>query len=252
MRNVLITGMSGLIGGLLKDDLIDREGYHLTALNRRTIPGIKTYQEDISDLDSIIPAFKNQDVVVHLAANLGSDKFVDHLTTNVIGTYNVYEAARISGVKRVVYASSGMAVGGVELNSPYREISQGEYDDVPNSYPLIRHDQIHPSGIYGVTKIWGEALGRHFSDRYGISVLCVRIGSVTKVNRPVQPRHRSVYLSHKDVCQILRLCIDAPLHLMYDIFFATSNNKWTYRDLSHSEKGVGFVPEDSADDCFEL
>ena len=113
MTNVLITGMSGLIGGLLKDDLIDREGYHLTALNRRTVPGIKTYQEDISDLDSIIPAFKNQDVVVHLAANLGSDKFVDHLTTNVIGTYNVYEAARISGVKRVVYASSGMAVGGV-------------------------------------------------------------------------------------------------------------------------------------------
>ena len=252
MTNVLITGMSGLIGGLLKDDLTGRDGYRLTALNRRTVPGIKTYQENICDLDSIIPAFEDQDVVVHLAANLGSDKFEDHLTTNVIGTYNVYEAARIAGVKRVVYASSGMAVGGVEFSSPYKEISEGKYDRVPNNYTLIRPDQTHPSGLYGVAKVWGEALGRHFSDKYEISVLCVRIGSVTDENKPLQPRHRSVYLSHSDVCQILRLCIDATSHLMYDVFFATSNNKWTYRDLSHSKKIVGFAPEDSADDHFEL
>ena len=252
MTKVLVTGMSGLIGELLKNHLLARKGYDLTALNRRKIPGITTYQKDISDLDSIIPAFKNQEVVVHLAAHLGSDKFENHLATNVIGTYNVYEAARMAGVRRIVYASSGMTVGGVEKKSPYKEITEGEYAKVPRAFPLISHEQIHPRSIYGVTKVWGEALGRHFSDTYGISVLCVRIGAVTKENRPIQARHRSVYLSHKDVCQILRLCIDAPPRLMYDIFFATSKNKWTYRDLSHSQKGVGFTPEDSAEDYFEL
>ena len=71
-KKVLITGMSGLIGGLLKDHLIESGGYELTALNRRSVEGISTIQANIADIDAIQPAFDGQEVVVHLAAYLGS------------------------------------------------------------------------------------------------------------------------------------------------------------------------------------
>ena len=79
-----------------------------------------------------------------------------------------------------------------------------------------------PSGIYGAAKIWGEALGRHFADAHGLSVLCVRIGMVRAADRPQLPRDYSIYLSHRDVVQILTQCIEAPDDLRYDVFMATS------------------------------
>jgi len=91
-------------------------------------------------------------------------------------------------------------------------------------------------------------LARHFSDAYDMSMLCVRIGSVTKDNIPSDTRQKSIYLSHEDVCQILRLSIDAPSELKYDVFLATSNNRWSYRDLEHPRKVLGYEPLSSAED----
>ena len=184
VKRILITGMSGLIGGLLKDHLISIGEYQLSALNRSFVEGISTHSADIADLEQIRPAFENIDVVVHLAAYLGSDSFEEQLPTNIIGTYNVFEAARAAGVKRVVYASSGSTVRGVENIYPYGEIAQGNYENVKGPIPLITHQDIRPGGVYGATKVWGEALARHFSDTYDMSILCVRIGSVTKENIP--------------------------------------------------------------------
>ena len=93
-RRVLITGMSGLIGGILKEHLLAAGDYDLTALNRREVEGIRTIRADISDLDEILPAFEEQDVVVHLAAYLGSQDWEGQHAANVLGTYNVFEAAR--------------------------------------------------------------------------------------------------------------------------------------------------------------
>ena len=182
VKKVLITGMSGLIGGLLKDHLIEQGGYELTALNRSHVDGVNNHQADISDIDAISPAFEGQDVVVHLAAYLGSQDWEGQHSGNVLGTYNVFEAARRAGVKRVIFASSGNAIRGFERISPYKEIAEGRYDDVPKEYPMITHEQIRPEALYGAAKVWGEALGRHFSDDYDISVICVRIGSVHKEN----------------------------------------------------------------------
>ena len=115
-RKVLITGMSGLIGGLLKDHLIESGGYELTALNRRSVEGIPTVQADIADLDAIQPAFEGQEVVVHLAAYLGSQDWEGQHAGNVLGTYNVFEASRRAGVKRVIFASSGNAIRGSSVS----------------------------------------------------------------------------------------------------------------------------------------
>jgi nucleoside-diphosphate-sugar epimerase len=250
IKKVLVTGMSGLIGGLLKDHLIDKEDYELASLNRSYVEGVTNFQADISDLKAIEPAFIGQDVVVHLAAYLGSQDWEGQHAGNVLGTYNVFEAARRAGVKRVVFASSGNAIRGFERISPYREISEGKYDEVPADYPMITHEQIRPEALYGAAKVWGEALGRHFSDEYGMSVICVRIGSVHKENKPLSIRENAIYLGHRDICQMLNLCIDGPEDIKYDVVFAVSNNKWNYRDISHAKDLLGYSPVDSADDNF--
>ena len=239
--------MSGLIGGLLRRHLEGLGGYDLTALNRRLVEGVKCFQADISDLESIAPAFEGQDVVVHLAAYLGSDDWEGQLSGNIVGTYNVYEAARLAGVKRVVFASSGSTIRGFELVPPYDAIVAGRYDEVPEGFSRITHDVFRPKGIYGAAKVWGEALGRHYADAYGLSVLCVRIGQVKSSNRPEATREYSAYLSHRDVAQILQRCVDAPQDLLYDVFLATSDNRWGYRDLEHPRQVLGYQPQDSSE-----
>ena len=247
MKKVLITGMSGLIGGLLKEHLESVGGYELSALNRRPVEGVECLQADIADLDAVRPAFSGKEVVVHLAANLNVNDWQGQLSANLIGTYNVFEAARLAGVKRVVFASSGNAIRGFELVPPYDAIAAGRYDQVPEDFPKITHEMVRPEGLYGAAKVWGEALGRHFADAHDLSVLCVRIGMVRAQDRPQGTREFAIYLSHRDVVDILQRCIDAPYDLKYDVFFATSNNRWNYRDLEHSRQVLGFEPRDSAD-----
>ena len=247
MKKVLITGMNGRIGGLLRRHLEALGGYELSALNRGYIEGIECYQADISDLEAMRPAFDGKDVVVHLAAYAVGEEWPRHLSTNLVGVYNVYEAARQAGVERVVYGGSGGTIRAFERVPPYDAISQGRYDEVPESWPIITHEMVRPEGLEGASKLWGEALGRHFSDAYDISVLCVRIGTVPANDRPPLIRDRAIYLSHRDVVQILHRCIDAPADLKYDIFLATSRNRWGYRDLEHARQVLGYVPQDSAD-----
>ena len=248
MTKVLITGMSGLIGGLLRRHLEGMGGYELRALNRRPVEGVECHRADIADLDAIRPAFEGVDVAVHLAAFLGSPDWSGHLSGNVIGAYNVYEAARLAGVKRVVFASSGATVQGFEQTAPYDAIIAGRYDEVPQGFPKVTHESMRPRGIYGAAKVWGEALGRVYSDDHGLSVLCVRIGRVNQANRPESAAEVSRYLSHRDVCQVLQRCIDAPDDLRYGVFLATSNNRWGYRDLEHARRVLGYEPQDSAED----
>ena len=246
MKRVLITGMSGLIGGALRRRLEQAGGYELTALNRGPLDGVRCVRADIADLDAIRPAFEGQDVVVHLAANL-EGSWEGNLSSNIIGTYNVYEAARLEGVKRVVFGSSGMTIRGWAREEPYKAIAEGRYDDVPAEIPKISADQVRPDGVYGAAKVWGEAVGRHFSDAHGLSVLCVRIGRVLDDDRPNDVHERAILLTRRDVSQILHRCIDAPDSLKYDIFMATSDNRWGYRDLEHPRRVLGYVPEDSAE-----
>lgn len=247
MKRVMITGMSGLIGGVLRRYLEELGGYELSALNRSKVEGVDCLQADIADLEAIKPAFEGKDVVVHLAASLDFDDWESNLSANVVGTYNVYEAARQTGVKRVVFASSGATVMGFERDEPYKAIVEGRYESVPDMFPKVTHDKIRPHGVYGASKVWGEALGRYYSDEFGISVLCVRISSVKDVNRPGSERENSIYLSHRDCAEVLRKCIDAPADLVYDVFFAASANKWGYRDLEHPREVLGWEPQDSAD-----
>lgn len=244
---VLVTGLSGLIGGAVRRGLEDR--FALRALNRRPVEGVPCHRADIADLAAIQPAFEGVDAVVHLAAWAHAPgEWAEVLPANVIGTYNVLEAARRAGVRRVVYASSGAVVSGCERDEPYASIVAGRYEAVPPTWPVLTHrSPPRPNGLYGVSKVFGEALARQYADQHGLSVLCIRFGLVNAEDRPVTPRHFSVWLSQRDAVQIVERCLTAPPELPFGVFFATSDNRWSYRDLVYPRQVLGFVPQDAAE-----
>jgi len=246
--NILVTGMSGLIGGLTRRELASRAA--LSALNRSAVDGVPTTRADLADYDAIRPAFEGQDVVVHLAAKAGENfTWNELLQTNVVGTRNVLAAAKDAGCRRVVFASSGATVSGWELVEPYKSIVEARYADAPDEWPMIRHDMAtRPTGVYGSTKVWGEAISRHVADTSDLSVICLRIGYVNAADRPSRPRDYAVWCSQRDIARAIVGCVDAPEDVHFDTVFATSNNRWGYRDLTHARAVIGFEPQDAAED----
>lgn len=247
-KKVLITGMSGLIGKALRAQMEGK--FELSALNRSEVEGLPCHRADISDLDAIQPAFEGIDTVVHLAAVItrGEGAWDAILQYNLIGTYNVFEAARRAGVKRVVFASSGATVGAYEKVEPYKAIAEGRYDDLKDGWQNLDHNSpVRPGDLYGCSKVWGEALARSFSESSDMSMICLRIGAVRPNDKPEIDRQFSIWSSQGDITRLLESCVEAPDDLKFDIFYGVSNNKWSYRDMEHAKEVLGFVPQDSAE-----
>jgi nucleoside-diphosphate-sugar epimerase len=244
---VLVTGLSGLIGGAVHLELAGK--YTLRALNRRPVAGVDCHLADVGDLDAIRPAFVDVDAVVHLAAASGDDKTPeDILRSNVTGTYHVFEAARLAGVSRVIFASSGATVAGWEREPPWSHLVAGRYDEA-KTWPTLTHESpVRPNGIYAASKVWGEALARQYADAHGMSMICVRIGRVLQGDRPVAARDFSVWCSQRDVVSMIARCLAAPASVRFDVFFANSDNRWSYRDLDHPRQVLGWTPLDRAED----
>ena len=133
------------------------------------------------------------DCVVHLAGMPVEAAWEKVLPLNIEGCYNVFEAARRAGVKRIIFASSNHAVG---FHRRERFI---DTNVVPR-----------PDTRYGVSKVFGEALGRLYADKYGLSVACLRIGSFLTPDRPTEARQLLTWISHRDMVQLVRRCIDYP------------------------------------------
>ena len=245
---VLITGMTGVIGTALRQHL--ESDYALRALNRRNIDDVDCHVGDIADLDAIAPAFEGVETVVHMAAHSGEAEFDEILHHNVIGTYNVFEAARRAGCRRIVAASSGAVVTGWERDgTPYADIVEGRYDQLPVSWARFTDETpVRPAGLYGCSKVWLEAVGRHFADTTDLSVICLRIGRVMEEDRPLEPRHYAVWCSRRDLTQLVRCCIEAPADINYEIFYALSDNRWGFRDIERARRLVGYQPLDRAED----
>jgi len=241
-KRILITGMSGLIGGMVGKSLA-KDNY-VRALNRSPVEGVDCVQADISNLQAIRTAFSGIDTVIHMAAYLGPE-FSGQVSGNLIGAYNVFEAAREAGVKRFIFGSSGATQMQYEVDEPIKSMVEARWDDVPSPRPILTpQDAARPNGIYGATKVWGEALGRYYSDAHGMSVICIRIGRVVKEDWPYDARHAAVYCSHRDIIQMVEKCVLAPDTLRFDIFYAVSNNKGRYRDLDHAREVLDYEPQD--------
>ena len=250
-EKLLVTGMSGLIGTALRNEMdSDVESvYLLSALNRRVVPGIPTTQADLADFDAMCIAFEGIDTVVHLAAVIHDGVgWESLLATNVVGTRNVFEAARKAGVKRVIFTSSGATVAGWEKVEPYSSLVSGRYEQVPDELPLINESMAtRPANMYASTKVWGESIARHYADNHGLEVISLRIGFANQADKPENPRQMSVWNSHRDVVQAIILSIKHQMTERYECFFILSDNQYGYRDLSRARSILGFTPFDSAD-----
>ncbi|MBA2521423.1 MAG: NAD(P)-dependent oxidoreductase [Chloroflexia bacterium] len=256
-RRVLLTGAEGTIGAVVREFLSDQ--YEIRSLTWQA-EDFPSHVGDISDYEAIRPAFDDIDVVVHMAASSAIETpWEDILPNNLIGTYNVFEAARDAGVGAVVFASSNHAVGMFEVSG-----SPGLYElDDPRVYDHTV--EIRPDSLYGVSKAYGEALGRFYMEQHGMRVVCLRIGAVragddpyapTIINTPrplIEPltpeqrrqRMRAMWMSRRDCAQLVSRSIEAD-DVPWAIVYGISNNPRQFWDLSHAREVLGFNPEDSA------
>jgi uronate dehydrogenase len=227
---ILITGAAGYLGSVLRAGL--REQYRLRLTDRVPLPTPLNPAEEfrkaeLEDLDALESAMQGIHTVVHLGGMLReSAPWSAILAANIGGTYNVFESARRSGVKRVVYASSHHVVGF------YR---RGR---------MIGADEpVRPDSRYGASKAFGEALGRFYADKFGLSVICQRIG----VARPKPPHRRSLsnWLSENDYVGLTRCCI-AVRDVHFLTVYAVSGSSSTFYDNS-AAASIGFVARDTAD-----
>lgn len=246
---VLVTGASGLIGQLVITRLADR--YEFSGLSRRPIEGIPSTQASITDFDAVRTACKGVDMILHLAAETQDyDDWDKVVATTMGGTLNLFRAAQEAGIGRVVFASAGSTMLGYQFDpaSVYAQLADNKLQRMPADARMILHtDPARPADFYSVGKLFGEHLGRLFADKYGMSVLVVRIGAVLPGDRPTIVRELPGYLSHRDLVNMLDKAMSAPASLRYDIFQAVSDNARRWRDIDHARKVLGWEPLDSSD-----
>lgn len=231
MQHILITGAAGQIGRALRGGL--RGAYPLLRLLDvaplgDAAAGEEVLHGDIRDPAAMEKATAGIDCVVHLAGQSTEAGWDKVLPLNIEGCYNVFEAARTSGVKRVVFASSNHAIG---FHRRERFID----------------DQVlpRPDTRYGVSKVFGEALGRLYADKYGMSVACLRIGTFIEPDRPRDARQLLTWISHRDMVQLVRRCIDHP-HYHFVVVYGVSNNLRSRWDNTNA-KFLGYRPVDDSE-----
>jgi len=247
-QRVLITGASGLIGTLTLRDLGHK--YAFSGFSRRPVKGIPHTQADITNLAALQSASKGMDMVLHLAAETEDyDDWEKVMQITIGGTLNMYRAAHEAGVKRVVFMSTGSLMCGYEWyeGSPYGALARNEMEKLPATEKMLTHtDPPRSDSFYGVGKLFGENTGRLFSDRCGMSVICIRLGAVLPDDRPTLVRHFPGYLSQSDAIQMIDKCLSAPTTIKFDIFDAISENSRRWRDTTHAKTVLGWNPTGSS------
>ena len=248
MKNskILVTGMSGLIGGLAGRQFA--ENYDVSALGRSNVEGFTTSIVDIGDgIDNILPALDGVETVIHMAGSRGDVPAETHIKANVTGAYNLFEACRIAGVKRIVAASTGAVIAGYEKDEPFKSLVHDPGFEMPSPRLNITIDSpVRPRNMYSVSKMFTENLGRMYSEQHDMSIICIRVGKVKIDDVPLTARNASVWCSHRDILQMIDKAVHAPADLKYAVVFACSDNPTRYRDLEHAKNLLGFVPQDSA------
>ncbi len=226
---LLLTGAAGGLGRELRQRLkphcdtlrlSDMADLGAAAAGEELVPA------RLEDADAVLALLAGVDAVVHLGGVSTEQPWAPILQANIIGVYNLYEAARKQGVKRVVFASSNHVTGF------YRQ------DQV-----IDARDPVRPDGLYGVSKAFGENLSRFYFDRYGIETVCVRIGS--SFPEPRDRRMLATWLSYGDLERLVLACLTAPL-AGHTVLFGMSDNTTTWWD-NRLAAHIGYRPQDSSE-----
>lgn len=226
-KSVLITGAAGGVAGHLRREL--GNAYRLLLTDLRPVAELAPHETfrlaDLSDMAALRALMPGIDAVVHLGGQSVEGPWDAVLERNIAGTYNLFEAARLEGVHRVVFASSCHAVGFYRLD-----------ETIPaDAY-------FKPDSRYGVSKVFGEALGSLYAYKYGFDVLSIRIGNVAE--RPVDARRLTSWLSPRDLAQLVRIGIETP-GLGHEVVFGMSGNTGSCWDNEAAIR-LGYRPQDDA------
>ncbi|WP_171064274.1 NAD-dependent epimerase/dehydratase family protein [Actinomadura soli] len=223
LGTIVLTGAAGRVGTALRAPLRD-EAERLVLADRAPLraeaPNETVHRTDLSDAAELMDG---ADAVVHLAGVSDEAPFPDLVEGNVLGTQRVLEAARVTGVPRVVLASSNRLTG-----------------CYPSTETVSAEMPPRPDGLYGVSKVAAEALARLYADKFGLDVVCLRIGSLEP--RPTEPRHLSTWLSHRDCAGFVRaaLTVASPGFLAAYAVSANARRFWELDDR------LGYEPLDDA------
>lgn len=238
-RAILITGAQGAIGQTLRKGLAQHVGLmRLTDIRDMgpAGPGEECHRADLGDLEQIERLVRGVDAIVHLGGALGAiredGKVVGEtgwdtiLHANIVGTYNVLEAARRNGVKRVVYASS------IHAHGFYRREHRPTPDDPPR-----------PDTRYGLSKAFGEAAGRYYADKYGLQVVALRIATFKQ--RPTLVRDLGTWISPRDMTELVRCSLEYP-DTHFDVLWGVSANTRSLYDNPNARR-YGYFPKDDSE-----
>lgn len=248
MERIAVTGAAGLIGQLLLADL--RQDYEVRGVDRTWRSGALRRRQDTRRVEFAEGAFTGARTVIDLAADPRLEApWQSVLDGNVPATIGAFEAARRAGVRRVIFASSNHVVGMYERDEPYASICAGRYDGLdPGAIPKVTSTHpIRPDSAYGIGKAAGEAAGRYFAEEHGLSVICLRIGTVNRQDRPGSPRVFATLLSHADLLRLVRSCITAPPEVGFAVLYGVSANTWRFWDIEEGRQLVGYEPRDDAE-----
>jgi uronate dehydrogenase len=228
-ERLLLTGAAGGLGLALRDRL--KANCQILRLSDKLAFGpAKEHEEimlaDLADAEAVSAMVQGVQAIVHLGGVSVEGPFQPILQANILGLYNLYEAARKHGVTRVVFASSNHVTG------YYRQ-----------SETITADRPARPDGMYGVSKAFGEDLSRFYFDRYGIETACVRIGS--SFPEPKDRRMLASWLSYDDLHRLITACLSTPV-LGHSIIFGMSNNAVTWWDNAQA-RHIGYAPQDSSD-----
>ena len=244
---VLVTGASGLIGGVLWERLA--RDHEMRGIDLRRDRGRGISRGDVRRPRSIARAFRGIDAVIDLATGSAVDLAWDEVEKDIEGRVNVLEAARLNNVRRYVFASSNHVTGMYEHDHPYASIVAGDHDNLsPASIPLITTDwPIRPDSPYGTGKAFSEAAARYYAEQYGMSCICLRIGTVRADDRPANQRHYSTLLSHDDLVRLVNCGLEAPPEIAFGIYYGVSANTWRFWDIANAAEELGYAPRDDAE-----
>lgn len=235
--HLLITGAAGKVGSAFVKEV----GCHfkLRLADSRPIEhhmeGVQSIHLDIRDLDSCRAACKGIDLVLHLAADPSpaADFLSSLLPTNILGTYNMFFAAAETGCKRVVFASSAQTIEGY-----------------PSDLQLPESATPRPGNMYGVTKVFGEALASYYAQAHSMTCIAVRIANVAAFSQGERhsPRDVAAFISERDVAHLLDRALLADV-TGFRIVNGVSNNRYKRLSIEETKHLLGYSP---LDDSFEI
>jgi NAD+ dependent glucose-6-phosphate dehydrogenase len=242
-----ITGAEGRIGGFLRSGLDPK--YKIKSFTLAP-QAFESTVADVSDASSMPGKFEGLQAVIHLAGDPSpTGSWESMLRNNIIGTCNVLEEARRSGVKKVIFASTNHTQHGETMTDSPNEL------DMSKRVMLRLGDYFNPSSIYGASKATGEIYGRLFARKHGVQFVAMRIGAIGNddtplraVGTPGENYVRAMYLSRRDLITAFTKALEIDRE--FTVAYAVSNNGRRIFDLRETNEVLGFYPQDDAETFF--